>query len=99
MLAILTVSGLALWQFGRLAQMETFFMSNMSPQLGSLNTGVWLKLEKAILNIEDTPGQMDHLWAVIGPVFTENPLTIAHTEKQVPVPESYFCITVDPHSP
>ena len=38
-------------QFGRLAQMETFFMSNMSPQRGSLNTGVWAKLEDAIRNI------------------------------------------------
>jgi len=35
-------------QFGRLAQMETFLMSNMSPQYGSLNVGVWLKLEDAI---------------------------------------------------
>ncbi len=42
-------------QFGRLAQMETFFMSNMSPQRGSLNTGVWLALEDAIRNIEVKP--------------------------------------------
>ena len=35
-------------QFGRLAQMETFLMSNMSPQYATLNLGVWSKLEKAI---------------------------------------------------
>lgn len=85
-------------QYGRLAQMETFFMTNMSPQLGSLNTGVWLKLEKAILNIEDTPNQMDHLWSIIGPVFADNPDIIQHSGKQVPLPKGYFCITVDPHS-
>lgn len=85
-------------QFGRLAQMETFFMTNMSPQLGSLNTGVWLKLEKAILNIEDTQGQKDHIWAIIGPIFSDNPNTITHSMNDVPIPDSYFCITVDPHS-
>ncbi|MCP4901170.1 MAG: hypothetical protein GY906_29725 [bacterium] len=85
-------------QFGRLAQMETFFMTNMSPQRGPLNTGVWLKLEKAILDIEDTPSQKDHVWVLIGPVFSDDPDTIEHSGKQVPLPESYFCITVDPHS-
>lgn len=85
-------------QFGRLAQMETFFMSNMSPQWGELNTGVWLKLEKAILDIEDTPRNKDHVWAVIGPVFSEDPDAIDHGDKQVPILESYFCITIDPHT-
>jgi DNA/RNA non-specific endonuclease len=47
-------------QFGRLAQMETFLMSNMSPQYGSLNKGVWLKLETAIREIEDEVGK-DHV--------------------------------------
>jgi DNA/RNA endonuclease G (NUC1) len=85
-------------QFGRLAQMETFFMTNMSPQRGPLNTGVWLKLEKAILNIEDTPRQKDHVWALVGPIFSANPETLEHSGTQVPIPESYFCITVDPHT-
>lgn len=85
-------------QFGRLAQMETFFMTNMSPQKGSLNTGVWLKLEKAILNIENTSGQKDHVWAIIGPIFSAQPETITNSSKEVPIPESYFCITIDPHT-
>ncbi len=85
-------------QFGRLAQMETFFMTNMSPQKGTLNTGVWLKLEKAILDIEDSPNQKDHVWVLIGPVFSSAPETIEHSGKTVPIPKSYFCITVDPHS-
>lgn len=85
-------------QFGRLAQMETFFMTNMSPQKGTLNTGVWLKLEKAILDIEDTPNKKDHVWALVGPVFSDAPETIEHSGKQVPIPKGYFCITLDPHS-
>ncbi len=84
-------------QFGRLAQMETFFMSNMCPQRGTLNTGVWLKLENAIRNIEDRPKQRDHVWAVVGPVFGDTPETIIRSDdKEVPIPESFYCISVDP---
>jgi DNA/RNA endonuclease G (NUC1) len=83
-------------QFGRLAQMETFFMSNMSPQRGTLNTGVWLKLENKIRNIEETSGK-DHIWAITGPIFNNNPETITRPgSKEVPIPISYYCIIVDP---
>ncbi|EGF89588.1 DNA/RNA non-specific endonuclease family protein [Asticcacaulis biprosthecium C19] len=83
-------------QFGRLAQMETFLMSNMSPQYGSLNGGVWLKLETAIREIKDEPGK-DHVWAVVGPVFGDEPALISRgNNKHLPVPKAYFCIMVDP---
>jgi len=32
-------------EWGRLAQMETFLMSNISPQLSTLNSGLWRSLE------------------------------------------------------
>lgn len=84
-------------QFGRLAQMETFLMSNMSPQYGSLNSGVWLKLETAIRNIEDVPRQKDHVWVVTGPIFGSSPEAVRRPNGQeVPIPEAYYCITVDP---
>lgn len=83
-------------QFGRVAQMETFFMSNMSPQRGSLNTGVWLALENSIRNIEDTPDR-DHVWAMVGPVFGDDLEFLERPHgRRVPVPDAYFCITVDP---
>lgn len=83
-------------QFGRLAQMETFFMSNMSPQRSTLNRGLWKKLEDMIRNIEDDAGR-DHIWAVVGPVFSPDPTYIDRPNgTRVPVPESYYCITVDP---
>ena len=83
-------------QFGRLAQMETFFMSNMSPQRGSLNTGVWLDLEDKIRNIKDTP-QKDHVWAIAGPIFSDDPAFIDRPNNtRVPIPESYYYITIDP---
>ena len=83
-------------QFGRLAQLETFFMSNMCPQYEDLNQGVWLKLENAIRNIEDRPGR-DHVWAIVGPVFGESPSIIRRSDgNDVPVPEAFYCITIDP---
>lgn len=83
-------------QFGRLAQIETFFMSNMSPQRASLNSGVWLKLEDAIRNIDDT-SQKDHVWAIAGPIFDSDPDFITRPDgKKVPIPQSYFYITLDP---
>ena len=85
-------------QFGRLAQLETFLMSNMSPQYGSLNGGVWLKLEDAIRAIEDEPGK-DHVWAIVGPVFGDQPSSVNRGRgKYLPIPDAYFCIVVDPHS-
>lgn len=85
-------------QFGRLAQMETFLMSNMSPQYASLNSGVWLKLETAIREIEDETGK-DHVWAIVGPVFGDEPESVDRGQgKQLPIPDSYFCVIVDPHS-
>jgi len=84
-------------QFGRLAQMETFLMSNMSPQYGTLNTGVWLKLETAIRKIDDEDGK-DHVWAIVGPVFGEDPSSIGRGRgKYLPIPDAYFCVMVDPH--
>jgi DNA/RNA endonuclease G (NUC1) len=83
-------------QFGRLAQMETFFMSNMSPQRGSLNMGVWRTLENMIHNIEDTPGK-DHVWAIAGPIFSDDPIQIQRPNNTlVPIPDAYYYITIDP---
>jgi len=85
-------------QFGRLAQLETFLMSNMSPQYASLNSGAWLKLETAIREIKDERGK-DHVWVIVGPVFGDDPVSINRGQgKHLPVPDKYFCVIVDPHT-
>lgn len=85
-------------QFGRLAQMETFLMSNMSPQYASLNSGVWLKLESAIREIKDEKGK-DHVWAIVGPIFGQESASIYRGhQKHLPIPDAYFCVIVDPHT-
>lgn len=85
-------------QFGRLAQLETFLMSNMCPQYASLNGGVWLELETAIREIKDEPGK-DHVWAIVGPVFGDEPVSILRGQaKHLPIPDAFFCVIVDPHT-
>ena len=85
-------------QYGRLAQMETFFMTNMCPQRGSLNNGLWKRLETAIREIEDTKAN-DHMWVLAGPVFGDTPAFLERKQgHRVPIPEAFFCITIDPHS-
>lgn len=71
-------------------------MSNMSPQYGSLNSGVWQDLEKAIREIKDEPKKADQVWVIVGPVFSEEPESIYRgREKYLPIPTSYFCVVVD----
>ncbi len=83
-------------QFGRLAQAETFLMSNMSPQYEALNQGVWAKLEESIRAVQTAPGGA-YAWVVVGPVFGDDPPHVSRDGgKLVPVPEAYFAMIVDP---
>ncbi len=82
-------------QFGRLAQMETFFMSNMSPQYARMNQGIWAQLESRILN--DYAPAMDHVWVMVGPIFDNDPPMVERAGAlRIPVPRSYYCILFDP---
>lgn len=82
-------------QFGRVAQAETFFMSNIIPQRANTNRGAWQKLEKAI--IKAYAPMRKHVWALVGPVFAANsPVIKRRNGLEVPVPEAYFLILADP---
>lgn len=82
-------------QFGRLAQMETFFMSNICPQESATNQGVWQKLEKKI--IQEYAPEKDHVWVLTGPIFDKNPKRLKRRGSVfVDIPISFYCILVDP---
>ncbi|WP_439573887.1 DNA/RNA non-specific endonuclease [Phreatobacter sp.] len=82
-------------QFGRVAQSETFFMSNIMPQRSTTNRGAWQRMEKAI--IRAYAPMRKHVWAVVGPIFGDDPPMIARRNGlQVPVPEAYFLVLADP---
>jgi endonuclease G len=82
-------------QFGRLAQSETFLMSNISPQCAATNRGVWQRLEKLV--ISQFAPNWEHIWVMTGPVFGESPGHIRRSGgRRVPVPDGHFMILVDP---
>ena len=84
-------------QYGKLAQMETFLMSNMSPQKGNLNQGVWQRLEQAIAEDYFRKGDTAHLWVIVGPVIPASPQAIRRPNGvRVSIPTAFYCILVRP---
>lgn len=69
---------------------ESFYMSNMSPQLPGFNRGVWKKLEsyvrKSIVN--------DTIYVVTGPIFEDNIERIG--QNKVCVPGYYYKVIYRP---
>jgi endonuclease G len=77
-------------RYGAKAQRETFLMSNITPQLHSLNAGLWRELEMKIAT--SYPARYEEVWVLTGPVFGENPRRL---RGGVVVPEAFFLIVID----
>jgi endonuclease G len=92
--------------YSQAATNESFYFTNMSPQLGSLNGGVWGQLEKKV-RAWITCGGRPELYVITGPVYGDASLrlpapkqndqvkTAADTHR-VLVPKKYFKIVYDP---
>ncbi len=72
------------------SMMESFYMSNMSPQKPSFNRGIWKQLE---MQVREWAIQEDTVLVVTGPVFINNLGAIG--KNQVTVPGYYYKIIVD----
>mgnify|MGYP006109251025 CR=1 FL=1 len=68
-----------------LSMSESFFMSNMSPQIAGFNRGIWKKLEEEIRRIAKSN---DSIFVVTGPILTD-PIGFIGKNK-VPVPKAYY---------
>jgi endonuclease G len=64
---------------------ETFFMSNISPQVPSFNRGIWLSLEN---KIRDIVARGNELIIVVGPIVDATDKSIG--DNQVKVPSRFF---------
>ncbi|MFA5469019.1 MAG: DNA/RNA non-specific endonuclease, partial [Sphaerochaetaceae bacterium] len=65
---------------------DSFYMSNMSPQVPAFNRGIWAKLESYVRNFAATEGSV---YVITGPVLTDGPYeTIGKNE--VSVPHNFF---------
>jgi endonuclease G len=64
---------------------QSFFYSNMSPQLPRFNRGVWKKLE---IQVRNWAVEYDSLYVVTGPIFDSVMPTIG--PHRVAVPKAYY---------
>ncbi len=67
------------------SMVESFYYSNMSPQVPSFNRGIWKQLESQVRNWASTDQE---LYIVTGPILTEHLPTIG--ENKVSVPKAYY---------
>jgi endonuclease G len=76
-------------------QKESFYMSNVSPQVGSFNRGEWAKLENYARSKARTQGDLS---VAVGPIFrNDNIEYIGHT-NHIAVPDKFFKILYHPAS-
>ncbi|NIR47099.1 DNA/RNA non-specific endonuclease [candidate division KSB1 bacterium] len=80
-------------QYGSLAQMETFYMTNMCPQNADLNQGPWMRLERWIPQAAE---ENDHIFVVCGPIFGDKPAIVDRgRERGIQIPDAFYMILVD----
>jgi endonuclease G len=76
-------------RFGREAQIETFMMSNITPQKPRLNRKVWQRLESLEA---DLANKCETIWVVTGPIFDDH---IEMLKSGVEVPDAFFKVLID----
>lgn len=73
------------------AMSDSFYLSNMSPQVGALNRGFWASLEGMVRQMA-VDNEM--VYVVTGPVLTDGPYeTIG--ENEVAIPKQYYKVVLD----
>ncbi len=82
---------------GRSAQVDTFLMSNMTPQRPNLNRQLWQRLEEAVM--DHFAPRFDRLQVITGPIFPERFMdNVFNRVGLVEVPEAFYKIIVAPHN-
>lgn len=81
-------------KWSRNAMQQSFYMTNICPQVGALNSGAWKRLEEKCR----TWAQCDSAITIVaGPILTDN-LTETIGESHVAVPKRFFKVIVSPYS-
>ncbi len=82
---------------GRSAQVDTFLMSNITPQQPELNRQLWQRLEEVVM--DHFAPRFDRLQVITGPVFPERFMdNVFNRVGLAEVPEAFYKIIVAPHS-
>lgn len=80
---------------GRQAQVDTFLMSNMSPQTPELNRQLWQRLEEAVM--DHFAPRFEQLQVITGPIYAEGFSNAMDRVGFVEVPVAFYKIIVAPH--
>lgn len=81
-------------RYGAAAQRETFLMSNVMPQLHSLNAGLWKQLE--LRAATSYPARFGEIWVICGPVLSVPPSRLPGRARTRPaIPDACYMILVD----
>lgn len=78
--------------FSKDAMQESFYMSNMTPQIRTLNNGIWRELEE---NVRDWAYDNDEIYVVSGPLFYGKPSKYIGKSTKVAVPDAFFKAILD----
>lgn len=73
------------------AMSDTFYLSNMAPQEGDFNRGIWSDLEATVRQFAV---DNEKIYVVTGPVLTDGPYKTIGKNK-VAVPNSYYKVILD----
>lgn len=79
--------------FDTLAMRESFYMSNMSPQLRAFNNGIWRELEE---QTRDWAYHNKEVYLVSGPVLSKG---LTFTKKKIGIPQYFYKIILDIEDP
>lgn len=81
-------------QYGQMAQLETFLISNVCPQTPGLNRGIWETLEAKIkdeISQDDTTNKQVHgVYVITGPIFKKNPPD--KLNSGIAIPDEFYTI-------
>ncbi|MDY5931919.1 MAG: DNA/RNA non-specific endonuclease [Candidatus Ornithospirochaeta sp.] len=77
------------------AMSDTFYLSNMCPQAGAFNRGIWADLEAAVRTMAYDNGSV---YVVTGPVLTDGPYDTIGKNK-VAVPKRFYKVVLDYSDP
>jgi len=80
--------------WSEITMQESFYYSNMSPQVPSFNRGIWKKCEELV---RSWASENDSIYIVTGPVLKEGLPTIG--ENKISVPNYYYKVILDYSSP
>jgi endonuclease G len=78
--------------FSEEAMVETFYMSNISPQESGFNRGIWRELEE---NTRDWAKKYKELYIVTGPILSRKAKKRIGAEGKITVPAAYYKILLD----